>query len=163
MEPLRSGTRSERRESERGTVVRHAAPEGSFGQAIPAIGLSDCDSLGIAGVTANDFTTIGSRTNLGFGNPTTAAREVTITISSSEGAVLGTRSVTVAAEGFAQVDRIADPIGLARADDLFVRIDGAEGLLAWASIVDNATGDPLFLRPEPLCGFEGFPGSRPRS
>ena len=119
-----------------------AANGGTYGQAIdPATFRQDQYVTGLR-------SDISFRSNLGFVNSGTAAIEVDATLLSSRGSVLGTARVQVPAKGQVQylVSSLfpsVNPMSLGNFT-LQARANSAT-LFAYGSIVDNGSGDPVFI------------------
>ncbi len=119
-------------------------PDGTYGQFVPSVpARADApDRLFLTGL-AHDSR---SRTNIRLANLGTQSVDVTLYVLSGDGHFLG-RPVpaTVPALSTIQINAIAEVAWAGTDLDLFsVRIDtDAETVVAWASVVDNATGDPV--------------------
>ncbi len=118
----------------------------------------------------------GSRTNIGLINPTAQAIWTEVALYGDAMAPLGAVDVELPPYGFRQANDVFRGVGApdVRSGTASVRtlVDGTS-LLAWASVVDNVSGEPTFVAPsspsdEPLviatsAHNDGLQGSRWRS
>ena len=91
---------------------------------------------------------VGFRTNVGYFNPTSNTVKVTFKAIHSDGTVIGTASVTIG--GFARVqqavfDLIPVPPGEVAQTDFYVTYSADGPLFVYAAVVDNKTGDGIYL------------------
>ncbi|MEN8165272.1 MAG: hypothetical protein ABFS37_14170, partial [Acidobacteriota bacterium] len=94
--------------------------------------------------------TSASRTNIRLANLGTDAVNVTLYVLSAQGYALGQPVLrTIPALSTIQVNGIAEVAGAGADLDIFsVKVDtNVETVLAWASVVDNQTGDPVLFNP----------------
>lgn len=94
---------------------------------------------------------IGFRTNLGYFNPTANAAAVTFTARrTSDGTVLGTRTITVPAYGMTQQAAFAliDTVAAANQvqPNFYVSWTSDAPLFVYGSVVDNKTGDSVLIQ-----------------
>jgi len=124
------------------------APSGTYGQLVPGISPSDAvrgdEVVRLIQLSRNsDF-----HTNIGFANAGDSLLHVTVELHRADGTVLGTPDYTIPPMGFFQK---TDIIGT-KADDAYAVISSdtpdAE-YFTYASVVDNASGDPIFVLPVP--------------
>jgi quinol monooxygenase YgiN len=132
------------------TFTRDAAG-GSFGQFMPVVPESEATSVGesaeliqLTGIPG----TPGFRTNIGLVNVTSTAIEVIVDLHGADGGLLGTQMVTLAPLEFRQLGEVLaglgqGPIGDACASVTTSTVGGA--FLAYASVVDNQTGDAILI------------------
>jgi hypothetical protein len=123
------------------------AATGTFGQFLPGIDESAAIVAGEDGVVSQIKSTSAFRTNIGFTNFSGAACDVIVTLHGSDGGQLG-NPVTVSdipAGGWKQVNRIFQvagagecPIGYA----VVTPVTPGCTVWAYASVVDNGSGDP---------------------
>jgi hypothetical protein len=124
---------------------------GTFGQAIPALAGGDLLSTGETGVLLKLKSTGDARCNVGFtefdGQSTTV--EVRLyAIDNGSVSVLASRGYEVEPYNNLQVNRIFEHMGLAaeyEASLAEVEVLGGGRIYAYASIVDDATGDAEFI------------------
>ena len=123
-------------------------PTGTFGQFVPAASVppNAADRLYLTGLSH----TSNSRTNIRLANLGTEAVDVTLFVLAENGHALGqpvTR--TVLPLSTTQVNGIAEVAWAGTDLDIFsVRVDTeVDNVLAWASVVDNRTGDPVLFNP----------------
>jgi len=123
-------------------------PEGTFGQFVPAVEIADAgeNSLFISGLVSNT----NFRTNIRLANFGPSAMRPELYLLNSEGRQVGNLLFPEVLPGSTtQINGIASAVGITSSLDAFsVRvIVPTSGLKAWASVVDNTTGDPVFLTP----------------
>ncbi len=128
----------------------------TFGQFIPAAHGSESIAYGDEGLLvqlAHDPSgATGFRTNLGLLNVTALAAMVEINLQTADGSALGRVTVGLAPYEYHQVDRIFERVTSERvADGTAVVRTTTEGaaVLAYASVVDNLTGDPVAMMATP--------------
>jgi hypothetical protein len=134
-----------------------ATNEGTAGFAVSSRALADATTSGTLGFlttsSAADINArIGFRTNIGYFNPTDRTVTATFTARRSEdGSVIGSRTITIPAFGFAQqgaFDLISEvaPGDLAQ-ENFYVTWTSTGGpLFVYAAIVDNRTGDSVMVQ-----------------
>ena len=131
-------------------------PTGTFGQFVPAAPVppNAADRLFLTGLSH----TSNSRTNIRLANLGTEAVDVTLFVLSAEGHQLGQSvSRTVEPLSTTQINGIAEAAGAGTDLEIFsVRVEtDVDIVLAWASVIDNQTGDPVLYS-----GFSANPASR---
>jgi len=119
---------------------------GTYGQAIPARTTADAATDGEVANLIQLYQNTAYRTNIGLLNLGGEAVTARIDLYDSDGTLLGTRSFNLPPFGHHQENRIftsvtALKVGNGRAE---VRFTGGAGI-AYASVVDNRTGDPTFV------------------
>ncbi len=126
------------------------AATGSFGQFIPGLGISAWVDRNSPAVLTQIKRTDDFRTNVGFTNYSDAACDVEITLHGADGAQLGS-PVTVTdipPGGWKQQNRIFREAGVAECEVGYafvgVLTEGC-GVWAYASVVDNGSGDPTTI------------------
>jgi len=138
---------------------------GTYGQNVPVFPISSVPAtrLVIGGLQHyENGDGSGFRTNIGLVNPTSGdVGGIVIHLYSKNGQDLGTLELGLPANGFVQVDRIVEKI-LGTGSSLedfsvvirFKDASGSEGaakeITAYASMVDNVTGDAVFVQATPL-------------
>ncbi len=123
-------------------------PLGSYGQYIPALSLSDAAAPGNTAVVVHLRETASFRTNLGLLNASEVEITVEIELLDAAGASLGGLAVDLPPYAFHQLERVLrrvtlDPVELAAAHLATTTPGGA--FLAYASVVDTASGDPILV------------------
>jgi hypothetical protein len=121
------------------------APQGTFGQFLPGLDVGSALSTGARGVLTQLKSTDDFRTNVGFTNYGQADCRVRTILYDDLGTRIGTLFSMVPAGGWVQENRVFEtagaggcPLGYAVAD---VITAGCE-VWAYASVVDNHSGDP---------------------
>lgn len=119
---------------------------GSFGQYIPATQTDAALTRGvIANVRASASSGSGFRTNVGFVNPLRESVKVNLTLRNSSASALAQNSITLLPLGHTQ-GSLATLFGYSGSDDnLYVEFDAATGVIGYGSVVDNQSGDPIFV------------------
>jgi hypothetical protein len=127
---------------------------GYVGGSVPALPTSVAITPGadarIAGLRSSPTSDHGSRTNLGFVNLLPAPVTVSATLVDDDGTLLEPMAVDLPASGFIQLgdvfrSRSAAEVGAGTA---IVRVSTSGGaVVAYASVVDNITGDATILTP----------------
>ena len=128
-------------------------PAGStFGQFVPAVDVSQAIRFGEQGRLIQLSHTRsgegGFRTNIGIVNMATEHTDVEIDLHLAAGNLLGTVSLRLDPLGYRQLNRVFEQVTAEDVDDGFavVRTTTAEGaFVAYASVVDNLTGDPIAI------------------
>jgi len=134
--------------------------KGTLGQSVPGMTRSQALRQGVlVGLTnirggvagANTIGAQNARTNVGFFNPNDSATTVAIELRDTNGAVLGTRLLTLGALMHTQMP-LAGANGLFTGNDsdftgASVTFLSGAPLFAYASIVDNDSGDASFVAP----------------
>jgi len=127
---------------------------GTFGQSVPAIPIVNAipyaRSARIIGLSHDPSGVSGYRTNIGFVNATPAPITVEINFFKASGVLLAVRTYDLLPYEFVQRDKIfeLDTITSDAIEYAFVemRTTTAGGkFFAYASVVDNVTGDPTFV------------------
>ncbi len=123
---------------------------GTFGQGIPAI----ADGDGVAGTVDALLPLVvenaAFRTNLGVVNLGDQALDVAVEVRDAEGAPLGFLSVSVAPRAAEQLLRPVAELGVGPLDGGYALVRAADPgarYLPWMSVVDNGTGDAVFIPP----------------
>jgi hypothetical protein len=118
---------------------------GTYGQGIPAVPESGSEgAVALPGLEES----VRFRTNLGLVNPGDSEVAATVELYRGDGSLAGALQETVPARSLAVLSRVFARVGATELDSGYavVRTDTAGArLLAWASVVDNATGDPSFV------------------
>jgi len=126
------------------------APAGTFGQFIA--GRPAADSIGAGGqaILAGLVRNTQYRTNIGIANVSGSTAAVAIDLHGPDGAVLATRDLTLPPWGWEQVTDIFGAEGITDIDAAFATVRNGSGdaaVQAYASVVDNRTGDPTYITP----------------
>jgi hypothetical protein len=125
------------------------ASAGTFGQYYPALAVGDALAAGQVGVLGQVKKTGAFRTNVGVVNLGTSSCTVAVRLWGGAGAALGgVKTVTAAAGRWVQVNDIfaACAAGSQEIAYATVEVQTAGGTAwAYASVVDNATGDPTTI------------------
>lgn len=121
------------------------APEGTYGQSIPATALSRVFGVGQVAAVIGLEETSKARSNLGIVNPSDATIEVLAEFYGAGGMALGSRTYSVPARGAIQRTRVLEDVGAGSTEAAWARVRSADGpFMAYASTVDASTGDPVY-------------------
>jgi hypothetical protein len=93
--------------------------------------------------TGNAGDTGTFRTNLGLNTVTGTAANVTVTLRGATGQQLGNANFLVPGNGLTQF-RVRDSIGALNGTNGYLTITSNQPIHAWASKIENGTGDPSF-------------------
>jgi plastocyanin len=120
---------------------------GTFGQFIPATDSSAAaKKLLLPNVRLSAATTTGFRSNVGAVNTTASTSTLKLTLRNGSGASLGEKTLTLAPFSHTQQPVAALFEKSTTTDDnLFLEIDASQPVLAYLSVVDNASADPIFI------------------
>jgi len=146
-------------------------PSGTYGQFVPAFADADAISFSDEGrliqLTHQPNLALGSfRTNLGVVNATSAPIAVSIDLFRSNGAFLGSVPLNLQPYDYQQVDKITERVTSAFVDDAYaiVRTSSPSGrFFAYASVIDNATSDPICVPAVKLPRSASLPTPTPTS
>jgi len=134
---------------------------GTYGQYVPSVSADDAATVA-AGICfllvtqSKDF-----RTNLGLVNAAQGAVDVTVAMFTEDGGVVGSPwTVRLAERGVIQVDRVVErfvPFVIERGYLLVTLPQNAGGsaVHAYTTVIDQATGDPIYETPTKLSGWDG--------
>ncbi len=132
------------------------AASGTFGQFVPAITETQLMGSGQAVVLGGLSSASGFRTNLGITSLADEETTFTITVYGDDGGLLGELSIPVAAGEFKQLTRILGQ-ELGHFGTAWATIhseDSGASFVAHASVVDGASGDPVYIPAAPLAMVE---------
>lgn len=136
---------------------------GSYGQFVPGLASSQAVVGGTEGRLVGLFhdpgLVRGMRTNLGLVNASIAPIDVEIAFFGPLGTPLGVRVVELKALEYRQLNKVFEMVTSGKIDGgfLIVRSNTTGGrLFAFASIVDNVTGDPIYV-PAVVMAASGSP------
>ena len=124
---------------------------GSYGQFIPTEWLFENLDRGVVlGLKGNEH----FRSNVGLVNPHNNPIEVELRLVSAAGDLLGSRVETLGADQGRQINDVFSVFGVAGCDLCRLEFEvesviGRDDLYVWGSVIDNRTGDAVFLPPVP--------------
>ncbi len=122
---------------------------GTLGQGIPGVDLALLPTATTSQIVPLSPDEGLVRSNLGVVNAGNAEAAVLVRLRSESGSVLAESRFTLAAGAWRQLSRVFDAVGIPPAARAYaeVKAEGATSALlaVYASLVDNATGDPTYL------------------
>jgi hypothetical protein len=124
--------------------------EGTFGQFIPAQSPDEALERGVLLQVVNDPAMSGFRVNVGFANPHEFSVKVSIKVYDADtGELLGEFERTLKPISVRQINGVFNVIGLAEQvfDNAVVVFEAAAPVLAYASVADNTSDDPIYIMP----------------
>lgn len=127
------------------------ATEGTFGQYVPAIPVSDAIAFGetaeLIQLSGSNGDT-GFRTNIGLVNTSSSSINVSLEVFDADGSSLGVISQNLEGLEYRQIDRVLTGIINSEVADAWIRLSTSTPggtFLAYASVVDNASGDSILI------------------
>ncbi len=123
---------------------------GTYGEAFAGVPLGQAfgpgQSAWLTGLSQSVSDTTGFRTNIGVVNAGPHWAQVAIALYESDGTWLGTRTMNLYAYQFQQMDRIFVGLAASGVDGGYALVSSdtpGAVLFAYASVIDNGTGDPI--------------------
>ncbi|HHQ48320.1 MAG TPA: hypothetical protein ENK19_05490, partial [Acidobacteria bacterium] len=146
----------------------NATSSGTYGQFIDAAlqvtGIGTNQEGRLIQLTHNRSSSSGYRTNIGFVNATGAPLKLTVELYRASGSLAGTKSYNLAPFEYRQIDKIYQGVTSSDVDDgyavLYTTTSGGR-FFAYASVVDNTTGDPVYITPAVRAHQSGAPPVTP--
>ena len=139
----------------------NACTGGGSGQWLPGIDVGQALKAGtLVQLASSVDTNAGFRTNLVFVNPGTANANVTVKVRKGDGSQLSSATLApLGSNGFKQINNWADLPGVAGTADtnLWVEFTSDQPVLAFASVINNASGDPFAIVATPEPGTTAAP------
>jgi formylglycine-generating enzyme required for sulfatase activity len=134
------------------------AAAGTYGQYIPGFALTagtvEKEPMRLVQLTANaDY-----RTNIGFANATAAQLDVDIQLFAADGTLLGEVPVSLYPFGYSQLTNIFELVTDEEVDEAFAIITSENTqarYFCYASVVDNSSGDPVYIVPDAVTAVAG--------
>jgi photosystem II stability/assembly factor-like uncharacterized protein len=129
-------------------------PQGTYGQLVPAFAESEAftrqDPAYLIQLSQSTSETQGFRTNIGLLNLSEGTLLMKVRLFDSGGTELGTVTTWLDPYEFEQLDKIFRRVTSQEVSDGYAVVEaqftgGSERFLAYASVIDNRTGDPVFL------------------
>ena len=126
------------------------AVSGTYGQLVPALppdaAMSAVRNGRLLGLSQSSAETVGFRTNAGLTNATDAVADLTIALYDGTGHHLGDARQSLEAFEYVQIDRIFRKVTASAVENGYAVIGTtteAAAFYAYASVVDNRSGDPV--------------------
>jgi len=127
-------------------------PGGTYGQTVPAVEEGSAIGFGetatLVQLSRSPDPTAGFRTNIGFVNLADHSSEVVVDLYDAAGGAIGAVTKNLKANEHRQLNDVFSTVGAADVPDGYatVRTTDADGaLIAYASVVDNGSGDAVFI------------------
>jgi plastocyanin len=120
---------------------------GTFGQFIPAAATTDARIKSVlANIRLSAVSTSGFRSNVGLVNPAAQVVVPTLRLRDHSGALLATATVSLLPFSHSQspVATLFQQTSLSD-DNLYIEVDSPAAVIAYASVIDNASGDPVYV------------------
>ncbi len=118
-------------------------PGGTYGQFIPGVAESDALGIGVTGHIAMLAKAPDRRSNLGFANVSGDSGTVVVRLYDNSGAEIGFKSSTIPPWGQTQHNDVFAVAGAAARNVARAEVFGSVPLVAYASVIDQSTGDPV--------------------
>ncbi len=138
--------------------------KGTFGQFIPAVPASAAigsgDTVPLIQLSDSASTTSGYRTNIGFVNTSNTTITARADLYDASGSKLGTKTVSLQAYEYKQVARIFRSVTSQTLNNCYAVLSTSTSggsFLAYGSVVDNRSGDPVYV-PATVTGTAGGGG-----
>jgi len=126
--------------------------EGTYGQFIAAVpasrAIAEGESVPLVQLADSASTSSGYRTNIGLVNTTNKTIAITADLHDGFGSRLGTSTVNLRAFEYTQMDRIFRSVASATLDNCYAVLGTATSggaFLTYGSVVDNRSGDPVYV------------------
>ncbi len=124
---------------------------GQFGQYVPAKAENEVlmpeDGYHLLGLNQSDGFTEGFRTNIGLVNLAEETTEVSVELYRGDGSLIHVLTIDLAGERLIQLNRVFAPYGVVINGFAIVRsASPGSPVLAYASVIDNVSGDPVFVQ-----------------
>lgn len=124
-------------------------PNGSYGQLVPALkaenAFGSSEEARLIQLSQNTSDTTGFRTNIGLLNLGDFVSSVNISLYDRHGVHLGSLTEYLDPLEFEQIDKVFQRVTSATVEDGYAVITASDPFLAYASVIDNRTGDPVFM------------------
>ncbi len=138
--------------------------DGTFGQFVGGVLSPTSINAGQEGriiqLTHNRSSNSGFRTNIGFVNIGATDITVEVDLYTAQGALLGTKSYPLRAYEFAQKDKIYQQVTSSDVEDGYAVLStptAGGAFFAYATVIDNRTGDPIYVTPVIRAAAGGAP------
>ncbi len=142
--------------------------DGTFGQFIGGVGESRAvgyqERSALIELSHHLTTDTGYRTNMGYVNCAASAVDIRADMYRADGTYLGTTSVTLQPYMHKQIDRVFGTVTTDEVPDGYIVVstsDPGGRFVAYASVVDNSTGDPVCIPATPVGGAAPQPTPTP--
>ena len=137
-------------------------PTGTFGQFVRARPLADAIGYGEQGriiqLTHNRSASAGYRTNLLFVNATNSSMQFVADLYRADGTYLGQQQRTMMPYEYKQIDKVFETVTGGDVNDAYIIVTTptlSGRFFAACSVIDNRTGDAIFIPHEKVTGSGG--------
>ncbi|MCG6963541.1 MAG: hypothetical protein LJE95_09775 [Acidobacteria bacterium] len=124
-------------------------PDGTYGQLVPALKAEEAfggnEEARLIQLSQSIPDSSGFRTNIGLLNLGASSSYVNIGLYDRHGASLGSLAEYLKPLEFKQLDKVFRRVTTAAVEDGYAVITSMGPFLAYASVIDNRTGDPVFM------------------
>jgi hypothetical protein len=127
------------------TTATPAPGGGGYGLGVPAVAATRAIVSGRIPAIRVDA---AFRTNVGFLNPGAQPLTIALTLADASGGTIATGSVTVGPLGQMQLSTIASYLGVTTIAQGTLRATAPEPFFAYSTVIDNLTGDSVFVAAE---------------
>jgi hypothetical protein len=137
---------------------------GTFGQFIPGSSPEEALTNGILLSVTNDPAAVGSRANVGFANPTSGSVTVEVRVFDNEtDELLGSRNRNLPPLAVQQINDVFAWVGFSDrvTVNATVEFEATAPVLAYASVIDNTSDDPIYVLPSADAGSSGDGNNAP--
>lgn len=137
---------------------------GTYGQYIAAASSEEAVAQGILLLASNDPATDGFRTNIGFVNPGSSEVSIEVSVYDTDmGMLIGSTTLDLSPLGFQQLNDIFGIVGtpIQVRTNATIQYLASAPVLAYASVVDNTSGDAIFVTPRADTGTPTNPNNPP--
>ncbi|NOZ95347.1 MAG: hypothetical protein GXP47_11525, partial [Acidobacteria bacterium] len=121
--------------------------DATWGQSVPVLPSGDWVEAGQRVIIPGIGQDGAVRTNLGLLNPNGSPLTVHVRFHGAGGGPLGDHSWTVPAWGWRQINLVLEKVGAPPVALAWAELDADDSFVAYASVIDNATGDAITVMP----------------
>ncbi len=124
-------------------------PQGTYGQFIPGVRLDHALIAGSTGYLVYLAKSADFRTNLGWAGTSPESGQIVVTVYDAGGAPLGTETFNIVPFVQQQINDIFSAVGAPATPNAYATVTATVPVVAYASVVDNRTGDPVAVLAQP--------------
>lgn len=137
-------------------------PKGTYGQFAPGYSVESAVTTGqnayLSQLSRSASTSSGFRTNIGFVNATNRSINIRVHLYESSGSLLGTKKYSLTSYEFNQVTDIFGKVTSGNVENGYAVVTSTTPnakFFTYATVVDNRSGDPVFVPPTVMEGSGG--------